>query len=360
MLTMSRKTWPVAASTALFMVAAGIAVATSVRPPQLAEPPPAAIDLVQAGGDCGDRNCDAWDNNPGTPGDPGGGGDTGGNDNGGGGGPCVWTGGGSITAADEAGQQDGLVLVAQTSVEVPCNHPVYGFYSGGCYYGSPPPLVEPPPPPDGQTAEDGAWYYQRCIMNAQIFNGELVFTLTADIQWRWFENGTAPIVLPTPEEVAQQVLATITLDSVDIRLAPPDTGAGLVDLPVWLGVESTTNSMGVIGAAGCDPTGLVCVTIEAEVVSIDWNLGDGTVITCAADDHTPWTPDMTYLAPGDHCHHYYDSDSRDQPDGRYQITATSNWEVRWEADFSDDGDVIEITRTAETSLEINEIQVLTR
>jgi hypothetical protein len=361
MLTISKRAWLAASLASLTALVAGIVTAIDLNATGSSGSTAAAGFVAQGGGQCppDDPSCsvdDHTDPPPAPPGGPGGGGDPGG----GGGGPCVWTGGGgSTTVADRSGQEPRLVLVAQTSIEVPCNHPAYGFWSGGCYYGNPPPLVEPPAnPPGGQSAEDGQYYYERCPINVEEFNGQLVFTFFAVIRWIWFENGAVPVALPTPLEVAQDWLANIELHGVDFELAPPETGSGLVTLPVWLGVNGTENTWGPISASHCLQT--VCVSIEALVDTVNWTMGDGASFGCDRDQHVVWEPGMNYLAPGDRCHHYYQRASRNQPGGKYQITATSHWAVHWEADASDASGDLETTREATAALEIDEIQVLTQ
>jgi hypothetical protein len=357
MLTISKRTWLASALAALTALAAGIGVATSLGTTSTPFGPQGTVELAQGnGGQCppGDPDCTIEDHDPGEdppdgPGGPGGGG----------GGPCTFNnGGGTVTVSGQSGESLELVLAAQTGeVVIPCNHPVYGFYSDGCFWGDPPPLVElPEAPPDGENAEDGAWYYGTCITEVI---GELPnqdYIIFAAIRFQWFDNGAVPVI--TPEQVAQDWLASVTLLGVEFQLAPPTTGSGLVTLPVWLGVAENENSWGPIFDDHC--LGGVCVSITAQVANVDWTMGDGTSFNCTRDQHVAWESGMDYLAPGGNCHHYYQRASRNQPEGKYQITATSNWTVHWEADASDAAGDLETTREATVALEINEIQVLTQ
>lgn len=319
---------------------------------------------------CSDRNCDLRDNetetNPGQPGESGEGGQAG---------RCYFRQGTGGLRAAEPGQAPQVVLVAQQQDRVRVHCYLNGaFYLDGCYWGDPPtaellPPADPgddeiilaasqPTPPPGHEGEDGRWYYGNCLRSVvgQFPNESYVWH--AFEYWRWFPDGTVPAV--TPEQVVQDWLATVGLDGVDFRLAPPDTGAGVVNLPVWLGVdESSATTWGRISADQCWQG--VCVAIEALVVSVEWDMGDGDVFPCTREQHEAWRPDLDYLQPGDYCHHYYHRASRDQPDGEYQITATSTWEVTWESQVSDATGTIEPapTRTSTVGLQIDEIQVLT-
>jgi hypothetical protein len=364
----SKSPWIASALAALAVLAVGVGVAASYdQSPTFG--PHATIELVQ--GDeppppdpcsptnpacCTDPSCSVEDGEEGetTPEGPGGPG------GGGGGGACYFnTGGnddGTVTVADRAGDSVEMVLVAQTGrVEIPCNHPAYGFYADGCFWGDPPALAQPPDaPPDGETEDSGAWYWGSCIASVV---GELPnqdYNFFAVIRWQWFGADEVPTV--TPEQVAQDWLAQVDLFGVDFELAPPETGAGLVTLPVWLGVAETADTWGPIEDEHC--LGGVCVSITAQVSEVEWTMGDGASFTCTREQHVVWDSSMNYLAPGGNCHHVYDQDSRDQPDGKYQITAVSTWTVDWSS--TDDAGQLSTTREAEAFLQINQIQVLTR
>lgn len=331
----------------------------SVAAWQVARPetPRMAIDLIAQpeedddGAICppGEADCEVTDED-----ETGGGGDGEGNGDsdtgGGGGGACTYTVSTVITAA----------LAAQTrTFEVPCYRSDAGWYDGeGCYYGDFPPIRDAtggiPEPPEGETEEDGRWYYLRCIANVQIFNGELNFTVLAVERWVWVDFEDVPTI--TPEQVFQEWYAGITLDPVQPRLSPPAGTSGLVGLPVWLGLEPTENSLGPIDDNYC--IGDVCVTIVGVVTTVEWTMGDGGSVNCAPDEHEVWQRGENFLAPPG-CHHYYHRASRNQPDGQYGITATSQWEVTWTADASDAGGTETPDRTATVSLQIDEVQVLT-
>jgi hypothetical protein len=357
MLTISRSTWFASALAALVALAAGFGVAASTGTSPASDATGAPGILLEHGGvHCppGNPTCEGEEHeedetNPDIPDNTGGGGvctfDNGGNDD------------GTITVADEAGETVEMVLAAQTGeVVIPCNHPVYGFYSDGCFWGDPHPLVQfPDDIPEGATEDSGAWYYGSCIASVigELPNQDYYFF--AVIRWQWFDNADVPVV--TPEQVAQDWLASVDLYGVEFQLAPPETGAGLVTLPVWLGVAETENTWGPIHDQHCIG---VCVSITAEVSTVEWSMGDGGSETCTRDQHVAWQSGMNYLAPGNNCHHYYQRSSRNQPDGKYQITATSTWTVHWVSQVSDVEDDITTTREATAALQIDEIQVLTR
>lgn len=356
----ARRLWLIVTLFALIVATGSVAAWQVARP----ESPRTVIDLIaqpeedDGGGVCppGEADCEVTDEDETGGGGDGGGdsdGDGGSNNGGGGGGGCYYVVNDVIAAS---------LAAAQTRYEVPCYMGGgVGWYDGeSCYYGDFPPIREAtggiPEPPEGKTEEDGRYYYLRCIANAQVFNGMLDFTVQAVERWEWVDFEDVPVPVITPEQVFLEWYAAVTLDPVQPRLAPPAGTAGLVGLPVWLGLNYTENSLGPIPANAC--IGDVCVTIEAVVTDVDWTMGDGGSVSCAPDQHDVWQRGMEFLAPTG-CHHYYQQASRDQAGGQYEITATSNWEVHWTADASDAEGTVTTDRTATTSLQIDEIQVLT-
>jgi len=345
---MSKSTWLVAALAAAVALVAGVVVAAGLRPVHPSEPA-GLVDLAAQPEDCNqpnDPNCSIGEHEDGEDPPP----DIG--DGSGGGGPCTWTSGGGVITVSLAAQ-------GGETIEIPCVHPQYGFFDGDhCYWSSDYPFPYEPPaaPPDGENAEDGQWYYGTCFNDAYYFNGELVLQIQAALFDQWFNNAEVPVI--TPEQVALDWLANVALFGIDFALAPPETGAGLVTLPVWLGVNGAADSWGPLSDTHCI-TG-VCVSISAEVATVDWTMGDGTSFSCDRGEHIAWQSGThDYLRP-EGCHHYYQRASRNQPDGRYAITATSNWAVHWESDVSDAAGDLTATREASTALQIDEIQVLTR
>jgi hypothetical protein len=346
-LPITRHAWLVAASAAVTILVAGVVAAASLGPGGPPDPIGSVGLAAQPEVDCddpNDPNCTIGDHTeqggdppPSTGGDP---------DRDG---ACTWTTSTAVLAS--------LAAQGTGTIEIPCVHPEYGWWDGDhCYWSSQFPWSWPAPeePPEGMSAEDGQWYYGTCLSGVQLFNGVPQYYIQAALFAQWFESAAVPVV--TPEMVVLDWLAGFPLHEVEIRLSPPVTGSGLIDLPVWLGVDQAPETWGPIDASHC--IGSLCATIGAMVTKVEWDMGDGTVVTCTADQHVAWEPGMPFLSPGDNCHHYYRRASRDQPGGKYQITATSTWAVHWEAEASAASGDLERTLTAEVSLQIDEIQVL--
>lgn len=358
MLTTTRRTALASASVAALALVAGAVLTIGstwtapVTTTDTAPPLGGTVVAAQDGGaDCGERNCDVrWNEPPPRPGSPGGSQPDGGQ-------RCYFVGRGSgpVLIGDRDATHPTLVLTQAETVriEVPCYQEGLGWYLDGCYYGDFPALVTPPEPPPGKTAEDGRWYWERCLISV---SGEIPnqsYTFFADLRWRWFDIDEVPVV--TPQEVALSWLARVGLDGVMFAISPPATGAGLVGLPVWLGVTATPNTMGPISDTSC--IGDVCVSISARVTRVEWDMGDGNVVTCTPEQHEIWQPGLDFRNPGDRCHHIYRQSSRHLPDRQYVITATSTWLVTWSTPA--ESGTLSPTRTSQTTVRIEEIQVLT-
>ncbi|QSB15735.1 hypothetical protein JQS43_05185 [Natronosporangium hydrolyticum] len=298
-------------------------------------------------GDEDSRDDEGGDNDQGTPR---GGGDSG----------CYWhASSDAVQVGAEVSEPGALILVAQSDlVEIPCVTDDGAFFLDGCYWGDPPAVARRPAHEDGRVdGEDGRWLWGTCLISVIGEMPTQSFNVNSAANWRWFEFGETAVAID-PETVARHWLAQIDLAPVEFELAPPETGAGLIGLPVWLGVGDDEGSWGPISAEHCLEG--VCVTISAEVTEVSWDMADGTVFTCARDQHRVWDSSQDFRSPGDNCHHYYHRASRDQPGGKYEITATSHWAVTWEAQASDASDTLTAESASSVALQIDEIQVLTR
>ncbi len=278
-------------------------------------------------GDCPppQLDCNVVGNLPSQPGNGG----TGGGQNTGGGGPrtCTWAG--------------------QT---VPCTLDGLGWFNSadGCYY-----RQVPAPSGDPHNGQ-GAWYVATCGM----FSGNLSVRLP---EWR---ATPPPGFGPTPEELAQQALAKIRLLGADIGITPDPGGTGLVGLPVWMWTTVNANTWGPITASAS--AGGLTVTITGHATKIDWDMGDGHVVSCdnpgtpyRADYGGQQSPTCGYVVslPNGQRLTGYQQSSRTKPGGVYRITAITTWRVDW-AGGGVSG-VITTTRQSQTTIRVDELQVVT-
>lgn len=215
------------------------------------------------------------------------------------------------------------------------------------------PLDEDVVYPEGvEHGDEGAVYLARCFFEHYTE------------EWGWFSYAywfLPPSQEPGPTADPTAGLIVDALDRLELRgptigTAPPAQGdsAGLVRLPVWLWNEVDDRNWGTRPAEAS--AGGITARAEAVATAIVWEMGDGTQVTC--DQGLAWQPGMDVLDPP--CGHRYARASRDQPDGRYQITAVTTWEVEWSVNGpSAASGTVTLHPESTTSLRIEEIQVLT-
>jgi hypothetical protein len=157
-----------------------------------------------------------------------------------------------------------------------------------------------------------------------------------------------------PGEVARMAVEQMDLQAIRIGIAPAPGTVGIVGLPTWLWVDGAdATTFGPIARTAS--AGGVTVTATARVRQIDWNLGDGTTLTCA----TPGTPYQPRFGtdPSPDCGHTYTQDSGNQPGGVFTVSATSTWVVEWEG-AGQQGTITLDGLTSEVTVTIGEAQVL--
>lgn len=169
---------------------------------------------------------------------------------------------------------------------------------------------------------------------------------------RWVPPG-APAVRAA--DLARAILARIDLQAITIGMVPeagPDR-LGAVGVPVWMWVDQPSpHTVGPV--SGSDSSGGLSVTLTARVESIAWDMGDGTVVTCAGlDARGTEYVDAYGMSKSPTCGHVYQKQG-----APYTITATSRWLVEWTASSGDAGTIpLELVRS--TTRNIGELQVLT-
>ena len=231
--------------------------------------------------------------------------------------------------------------------EIPCTGPGGSVWSSlyECWIGpSAGELGEDLEPPAGQTKDDGAWHV--CYFPPPGSSWEYTWVQTAE------EVRIDPVVL------AQRAIASMDLDPIQIGIVPESgpNRVGLVGLPVWMWVDSPTDdTFGPITASASE--GSVSVSATASVSSIVWDMGDGTKVTCTGKG----TPYADHYGKQDSptCGHRYAKMSTDQPDGAYQVTATSHWVVEWTGGGQSGTIEFDLT-TDPLPIRIGEAQVLTQ
>jgi len=134
----------------------------------------------------------------------------------------------------------------------------------------------------------------------------------------------APPPPPDPETVVPAAIDKMNLRAIDIGLTPLNHGEpdsrGIIGFPTWLWVEDPGESTtGPITASAS--SGGTTVTATGELDRIEWDMGDGTVVTCYGPG-TPWHESMG-KQDSPTCGHRYEKA------GVYTVEARSFWEINW-------------------------------
>lgn len=196
---------------------------------------------------------------------------------------------------------------------------------------------------------------------------------TSHVQNIWGDNVTSEGVCPTPGDPGQMAETVVeawineTLTSGDIALTPPadnPDSMAIVGHPVWMWFDNP--SLGTVGSE--EPIvveeGTVRVTLDVKVDSVDFDMGDGNVVTCHYNPETG-TVGTPYTEGADldssDCSHVYESTSAGQDGDEFTITATTNWDVTWSVETSgglDEGQENPQVDPSSTTLRVAEVQTI--
>jgi hypothetical protein len=174
----------------------------------------------------------------------------------------------------------------------------------------------------------------------------------------WFWAGTqpaGPAAPPDPGALAQQIVESMRFRAIDIGIVPEPgpSSVGLIGMPAWMWVKQpSASTWGPISESAS--AGGITVGVTAKVDRVEWDMGDGTVVTCT----TPGTPyaDHYGKSASPDCGHHYTQTSVDQPENAYTVSATSFWEIEWSGAGQTGTIPMDLTRS--TQIRIGEMQVL--
>lgn len=295
-------------------------------------PAPSSADTVCQVTDPETGVCLIYVEVPGNPGDPGDEGDDGPKDTGTGA-ACYWDGTKQNIHTPPPGP-------------VPCTSDA-GYWSNyyNCYIS----LLDPQPPagdPNWQGHEPGDGAIYNCY---QPQTGILI--------WIWSQDPPPNSGIgPTPREVAQIAIEQMDLRAIDIGITPEpgEASIGIVGMPVWMwAANPDEHTVGPITESAS--AGGITVTATATLHKITWDMGDGTEVTCTGAG-TAYKPSYGRAKSPD-CGHTYEKSSSKKPDGKYTVTATSDWVITWEG-AGQTGTIRLNGLTRSTAIAVGEAQVL--
>lgn len=136
-------------------------------------------------------------------------------------------------------------------------------------------------------------------------------------------------------------------------LSPDLAIGGYVNFETWLAV----NDPGLVTATASIPG--LSATATARVVRIEWQPGDGSLVTCEPFGGLPPTPGFTGEAP---CGHTFTQPSvataTSASDDRFHGTVTLVWAASWTASNGAAGDLGEARSTVPFVYRVREIQTI--
>lgn len=133
---------------------------------------------------------------------------------------------------------------------------------------------------------------------------------------------------PSREDVERMVhslSASLRVPDPTISIGPDPSvnewNMAVVGHPLWLWTDTPRT------ASSTNSGGGMTITIQAELKSLTFAMGDGKTVTCTT--WTPYGPTVPAGAPSPTCGHTYTKPSL--PRGNYTIDATADWTARWSA-----------------------------
>ena len=226
---------------------------------------------------------------------------------------------------------------------VPCTDPPHGYWDGANCYDTP---VVPQPPASSplwggnSPSGGGGIYWEYCPYSGGA---------NAGIAYEAYLPAPPPgQPVIDPLAVAQQEIATMGLRAPVIGTAPAHGGKGLVSMPVWMWAKQGVH---IWGPTTAGPLTIDDVTATATVARVEWQMGNGTTVTCtgpgtlyAASDGLSQSPTCGFSG-------------YTQP-GTYTVTANAYWVVKWWSDVTPVQDIDLPPMITRTTLTIDQAQVL--
>jgi hypothetical protein len=196
--------------------------------------------------------------------------------------------------------------------------------------------------------------YNRCILSSNPASCGSMPTAPTPPQFAtttFSGPGNQPI---TAGQAAAIAVARLQLPTISPGIGPsPDLNPwkmAAVGYPLWLWADGATH----VGPVSDSVAGL-SVSLEADVSSLTFRMGDGHSVTCAGSGH-PWTAAVEPGTKSPTCGYTYAKPSL--PDGPYTVAAIANWAVTWTSNGQ--SGVINVPAVDSTELPVGELQVLVR
>lgn len=201
---------------------------------------------------------------------------------------------------------------------VPCSsNGGYWSNSYNCYIS-----IESPQPPAGDPTWQGHQPGDGAVYNCDQPQTGLLITVW--VQDPPPNSGAGP----TPRDVAQLAIKQMGIHAINVGITPKPgpNSVGIVGMPVWLwAANPDAHTVGPMTASAT--AGGITVTATARLLKVTWDMGDGNSITCGGAG-TPYSATDGQSKSPD-CGYVYQKSSSHEQDGKYTVTAASDWVITW-------------------------------
>lgn len=154
-----------------------------------------------------------------------------------------------------------------------------------------------------------------------------------------------------PAQLAADARASVPIEAPPIETSPDADRETYSQMTTWLWVTPSWWK----GYTATASAGRVSATVTATPVSATWSTGDGGTEECAGPG-VVWRrgldDDDTY------CSHVYRRSSAGEPDDRYALQVTVDFEVSWSSNVGQGGSLEGLSRSASRSIRVGEIQAI--
>lgn len=159
-------------------------------------------------------------------------------------------------------------------------------------------------------------------------------------------------VVPDPAVLAQQAISYMNLSAISMGLFPKSVdqdrnALAYVGWNMWMWVDRPSDSTWGPITRSASAAGYT-VTATAQVDRVEWDMGNGDVVTCGAGTRHPTMAVRNEASPD--CGYMYERE------GTYTVTATTFWEVRWSG-IGATG-IIPLQRSVSEEIVVAEVQVV--
>lgn len=154
-----------------------------------------------------------------------------------------------------------------------------------------------------------------------------------------------------PADVARQARASVAIADPSLSTSPSADRRLYVRVPTWLWLDPAWWQPYTATA----DTGGVSATVVATPVRATWTMGDGGAVTCSGPG-VAWRRGLPDEATD--CKYRYLHSSAGQPQGRFTMSVSVDFDVSWTSSTGAVGRLATVTRTASRSVDVGEIQAI--